>query len=136
MKKLIGLSILFGALFLLAGTSDAAGPVKGAKPSVAQAFGTTLVHVSSVPVVLYSVILSTGANGDFTAIFDTATTVGITTTGTSALKTRILTASTTANTVINFDPPLQLKNGLVFGQSSGVDQSLIVYEKGIVVQGY
>lgn len=135
MNKLIGFFFVVGALFVMAQPSQAASARGGAKPTVAITYVTNVVGISSGPATLYSVYMSTGAVGDFIALFDSNSIVGLSATSTTNLKTRVFAvSSTTLNTSMIFDPPLIFKNGLIATQSSGVDQSLIVYEKGIALQ--
>lgn len=137
MKKLL-LSIGLFGLFLLCGTSaQAAGPTRGAKASVALSYTTTVSTVSARgPAVLYSVILSTGASGEFVALFDSATVNGLASGTLTNMKTRCVYASTSANTQCNFDPPLQFVNGIMAAPSAATGQALIVYEIGRIVNGY
>lgn len=132
--------VLLGALVLglgMAGRSEAAGATRGAKAVATLTYTTTVSTVSLGASVLYAVTLSTGASGEYVAFFDTSTATGITSTlSTAPLKTRVFFGSTTANTVVNFDPPLQFNNGIVAVDSAITGQSAITYERGRVVSGY
>lgn len=134
MKKLLFV-LLLGAVW--AGTSEAAGPTRGGKGSVALNYSTTVTTVTVGAGVVYSVIIASGAASEYVVLFDSATTVGLAaTTNNSTLKTRCLASSTTGTTQCNYDPPLQFNNGIIAAGSAITAQSLIVYERGRVTQGY
>lgn len=141
MKKLL-LGISFVAVMCLMGTnSEAAGAARGAKTTTSVNYTLSVSTIATGPVVLYSVTLASGAASEFVAIFDTAPAVAATinanqTSAASNLKSRLFFGSTTANTTINFDPPLQLNNGLLVADSAVTGQSLFVFERGRVTQGY
>lgn len=135
-KTLVALSVILGSLLLFAGKSEAASMAQGAKPSFLLSYTTTVSTVTFGPAILYSVKLSTGASGEFVAIFDSATAVGLTSaTATSVLKARCFFGSTTANTDCKFEPPLQLFNGVQAVDSAVTGQSEITFERGRSSQG-
>jgi hypothetical protein len=138
MKKLLFSLVVLLGIGMVATRADAANPTRGAKTSTAITYSTTISSVSVPgPAVVYSVILSSGASGEYLALFDTASTGVITApVSSSALKTRVLYSSTSANTVVNFDPPLQFNLGLAAAGSALTGQALIVWEKGRVTNGY
>ena len=138
MKKLLLSLGLFGMFLLASGSVEAAGATRGAKQTVALNYTTTASSVSvSGASVVYAVIMSTGASGDFMALFDSASIGALSATSiTSALKTRVYMSSATQNTVINFDPPLQFANGIIAANSTATAQGIIVYERGRLVNGY
>jgi hypothetical protein len=135
MKKLLGLSFLIGMVFAMSSTSQAASARGGAKPATMVGFTTNaaLVGVSSTAVTLYQVNLSTMTAGDYIALFDSNSIVGLSGPGTTQLKTRLYGVAT-VNTVYTFDPPVIFKNGLIASHSAGLNQALITYEKGINLQ--
>ena len=136
MRKLL-VVLLLGVIW--AGKSEAAGPTRGAKGSISMVYalsGSSVAIVSGSAVV-YSIIMSTGATGDFVVLFDSASLNGLaSTTSTSVMKTRCMAGSTITTTMCNYDPPLQFNLGLAAVNSTVNNSALIVYEKGRVTQGY
>lgn len=134
------LKVLLAAVVLGLGmvASSEAANVRGAKAYVAMQGSTTGVVVSSGAAVLYSVVLSTGAAGtDFVVLFDSGAVTGLTAVNYGATyRTRINVSSTTQNTIVVFDPPLQFVNGITALNSNATITSLFTYEKGRVIQGY
>lgn len=140
-KLIIGVSFAVGCFLAMGSTHlEAAGAARGAKTTVNVSYTTTVSTVAAgTAVAVYSVVMSTGAAGEFIALFDTSAVGGITSGNTSVVggfKTRLYYSSTTANTTINFDPPLQFNSGLIVAPSAVTGQSLFTYEKGRVTQGY
>lgn len=139
MKKFAAFSFLL-ALGLLVGASrsEAASPTRGPKTFFTLNYTTTASSPTAKPgpVAVYSVIISSGAGGDYVALFDTNTVTGVTATLLTTLTTRCLASSTIAMTTCNYDPPLQFKLGLGAVLSTALNQALIVYESGRVTQGY
>lgn len=136
MKKLLFV-LLMGLLCV--GRSEAANPTRGAKGVGAINYTTTASSMSIVgPVVVYSVYMSTGATGDFVALYDTNTLTGITAGGTTGAgyKTRCMAGSTIATTSCNYDPPLQFNAGFGGVLSTANDAAIVIYEKGRITQGY
>lgn len=139
MNKLIAvlsLGLLFGFLSV---NAEAAPGVRGAKASKNINYSTTVSSVSvSGPATVYQVVLSTGTQAtDYVALFDSATSGAIAgATVSTNLKARIYVTTTTANTVVTFDPPLQFNNGIVAANSTSTMWSLITYERGRVTSGY
>lgn len=140
MKKLISFSVVVLGLFVLCSNADAASPARGAKGSMTVNYTTTVSSPAATggPLVIYSVIMSTGATGDYVALFDTSSVAGITAalTTTGVLKTRCMAGSTITTTMCNYDPPLQFNLGLAAVLSTAADQATIVYERGRVTHGY
>ena len=137
MNKLMGLFLLGALCFGLTQSVEAAGATRGAKAST-NVYGTQgIIGVSSGTAVLYSVVLGTGAAGDYAVLFDSASATGITATSfSSPFKMRIYFGSTTANTIVNFDPPLQFTNGIIVSLSTTTAPAAFVWERGRVVTGY
>ena len=132
MRKLL---VILALAVLWAGVrdSDAASPARGAKASATVSYTTTVSSVS-IPgaTVVYGVVMSTGATGDYVALFDTSTVTGITAalTTSNVLKSRCMAGSTITTTMCNYDPPLQFNNGVAAILSTAADHALIIYEKG------
>lgn len=141
MKKLLGVSLAV-VLCFGASMSHAAGAARGAKPSVAVNYTTTVSTIAlQTPAVLYSVILGTGVAGDFVAIFDTgAVAIPNINSGqissASNLKMRLYNVGAASQTIVNFDPPLQFNNGIIAAPSTALGAYLFVFERGRVTQGY
>lgn len=122
---------LFGLFLMCAVNSEAASARGGAKGNFALNYTTTVsTVVSNSPVAVYQVILSSGASGDFVALFDVATVTSQTAQTTANLKTRCIYGSTSQNTFCTYDPPLQFNNGLIVAGSAAGNNALIVYERG------
>lgn len=137
MKKLL-LGISFAAVMCLMGTnSEAAGAARGAKTTTTTAYSTTASSVAvNTPAAVYSVTLGTGTAGtDNVTLFDAAS-IGSLGINTQTFKVRVNVSSSTQNTVVSFDPPLQFNNGIIAINSAGTIWSMITYEKGRVTQGY
>lgn len=136
MNKLI--AVLSFGLFVVAmsGNAEAASARGGAKTVGAVTYTTTVSSVAvRGPAAVYQVVLSTGTAGtDHVALFDAATTVGITVGVTTGLRAKINVSSSTQNTVVTFDPPLQFNNGIVAANSAATMWSLITYERGRITQ--
>jgi hypothetical protein len=79
---------------------------------------------------VYQVVLTTGAAGDFVALFDVAAVSGQVAQTTTGLKTRCIYGSTSTNTFCTYDPPLQFNNGVIVAGSAAGNNALIVYERG------
>lgn len=141
MKKLISFGMVVLGFLLLSSKAEAGSPSRGAKASFSLNYTTTISSVVlNGPAVVYAVYQATGAASEFVALFDSATVAGINVTTTqtaNVLKSRCFFGSTTANSVgCVFDPPLQFNNGIIAADSAATGQSLIVYEKGRLNQGY
>jgi hypothetical protein len=138
MTKYKGSILFLGLVFLTTGALFAAAAVRGAKGHkvITQSTAATPIHTGAV--VVYSVILGTGAVTDYVVLLDSAnaTAAVVANQSDASYKGRFYAASTSANTNITFDPPLQLKNGLTAINSTAVMTSGISYEPGKVVQGY
>lgn len=137
MKKLLfGLVVLLGVG--MAGKAEAAGETRGAKASTAITYTTTASSVAvNGAAAVYSVVLSSGAASEYLALFDAASIGALAANSSgSSLKTRLFYTSTTSNTVVNFDPPLQFNSGIIAIPSAVTGQALVVWEKGRVVSGY
>lgn len=136
------LKVLLAAVVLGLGLSmrSEAALARGAKQVQSMQNSTTGIAVSSTSAVVYSVTLSTGTGGtDYVVLFDSNAITGlnaITQSTAVGYKLRINVSSTTQNTVVIFDPPLQFNNGLVAFNSTGVITSMITWEKGRIVTGY
>jgi len=120
------------------GTSHAASAARGAKQSLAINYTTAVSTVAlNADVVIYGVVMSTGATGDFVALFDTTTAAGISSgVQSSVLKTRCMAGSASVTTMCLYDPPLQFSQGGMAVLSTANDAALIVYEPGRLSAGY
>lgn len=135
MKKLL-VVLAFG--LLAAGVSEAANPTRGAKTVGTISYTASASSMSIVgPVVIYSVVMSTGATGDYVALFDTSTLTGMTAGNVGGgYKTRCMAGSTITTTMCNYDPPLQFNLGFGGILSTLSASAMVIYEKGRVTQGY
>lgn len=138
MNKIIGSFLLAAGVLCLMGRPSEASNIRGAKGYNAINYSTTGSSVAvSGPAVVYSVLVSTGTAGtDYVALFDQASLGGTVATTMTNLKTRIYVSSTTQNTYIVFDPPIQFNLGIIAANSAVGLQTLITYERGRVNQGY
>jgi len=93
-------------------------------------YTTNIIGVSTGPAVLYGVILSSGATGEFVAFFDTNTVQGIAANSSNVLVTKFFFVANGSGTVIPLDPPIQFNVGLFAADSAATGQSVILYEKG------
>jgi hypothetical protein len=135
MKKLLVL-LLLGVVW--AGKAEAANPTRGAKGVINTGYSVQMATVSTTAAVVYGVIITSGQpNVEYVVLFDTGTSVGqsATTRGT-AFRTSCGATSTSTVTQCNYDPPLQFNTGIVAAQATALSNSLIIYEKGRVTQGY
>lgn len=109
---------------------DAAAAVRGAKAKTVINFSATAVRACNGPGVAYSVILATGATTDFAVLRDTNTA------NTSSAQTAMVAAATAAGTQVTFDPPIQFRNGISFNAPATLPSATLLYECGVIVQGY
>jgi hypothetical protein len=91
---------------------------------------------------VYQVTLATGAAQDYCVLLDTNNTTGLTVPVTAAttkwpaqLGPRLFFGSTTATTVINFDPPILFYNGLMAECSDANVGAAITFEIGRGLSG-
>lgn len=136
MKKLIGLSLLVVGFLAMAGRAEAAGAARGSKSAFALRYTTTVSTVSLQPATVYGVVLASGAASEFIALFNT-NSAGAKTANTndSTLMTRVLFSSTSANTVVAFDPPMYFSSGVMVGDSAVTGLSTIIFEPGKNIAG-
>lgn len=132
MKKLIGFGILGLALLAWAPSAQAASSSRGAKSNAAILYSTSVSSVSTTgSATLYAVTLSSGTAGtDYVQLWDLASIGGTTLATNTGLKAKIVVSSATQNTVVNFDPPLLFKNGIIAANSATTMTSLITFEAG------
>lgn len=130
------MSVLMLGLFLV-GSAYAASGVRGAKAMTTSTQTASGVIIASGPVVLYSVIIGTGAVTDFVTIFDTNTTAALVAASqlTGNFRGRLYPTSATANTNIVFDPPLQFRAGLYAIPATALGTYTFVWEGGRITQG-
>lgn len=93
------------------------------------------------PGAIYEIILSTGVAGDYVVLFDTipfnssALTVTSGSNSSYQLGPKFFYGSTTANTVIRFDPPIIFYSGLMVSSSGSTESFGITYEEGRGISG-
>lgn len=137
MKKLMAVLLLGVACMAVSSKAQAvSAAARGAKYMANVSYTTTVSSVSvSGPAAVYGVILGTGVAGtDYMAIFDRAS-IGNATVQGNTMIARIYASSTTQNTYVQFDPPLQFNSGIVAGNSTNAIWGTIIYEKGRVTNG-
>lgn len=149
LSKLLG-SLLLGVGILVMGSrAEATVGVRAPKAGAELSYTTVISSVTpftvlestsgiTKPGAVYQLILSTGVSGDYLVLFDTNSATGnVLGTGQLAdqLGPRYFYSSTSANTVITFDPPLIFFNGLYAVNSAGTESAEIVYEVGRSLTG-
>lgn len=130
MKKLMGILFFLGVV-AMAKDVQAAASVRAPKSYTTINYSTTpsSVTVSGAGVV-YGVILSTGTAGtDYMALFDSAS-IGTLVANATTFKVRVNISSTTQNTVVTFDPPLQFTSGIIAALSAATSWGTVIYERG------
>jgi len=154
MKKLLSLTLMaFGLLIMTSHRAEAASGVRAPKEVFVSSYTTGAILVTPaistnavaaaayMPGAVYQVILSSGAASEYEVLFDSGNCAGITATwavgGPTAtlLAPRLLYGSTTANTVITFDPPIRFDNGLCVIDSAATGSAAITYELGRGLSG-
>jgi hypothetical protein len=131
MNKLFKSHLLsLGLAFLLVGSAFAAASVRGAKGMKTTVFTATAVAPCSGPGVVYSILTSSAAVGDFVVLRDSGTA------NTTSTIAAAISPSATLASQVTFDPPLQFKNGISINQPATNNWSTVTYECGKVVQGY
>lgn len=130
MNKIKNIILGFGLVALFGAAAYALGPVK---PYV-HSYSTTAGLVAAGGGAVYQVVLSTGASGEYVVLVDSGSATGVdvanATTQSKLLSSRLFYASTSASTVITFDPPIKFVNGLVIDGSAVTGQAAILYQKG------
>lgn len=130
---------LLVALTLVMGyglVSHAASIPRSPKETHVHAYSTTATLVHSGPGAVYQVVLGTGAAGEYAVLVDSGSATGVDAPSTSKLiAPRLMYSSTTANTIIPFDPPLMYSNGLVVDGSAATGIAAITYESGRPLSG-
>jgi hypothetical protein len=110
-------------------------------PSVSS---STALAAQYMPGAIYQVILSTGASSEYVVIYDTTNCIGLTATSPTGntpaqtyqnLGPRFVYGSTSADTVLTFDPPLRFDMGLCVLDSATTGQYSITYELGRGISG-
>jgi hypothetical protein len=153
-NKLIGSLLLGIGLVAFVGHDGIASVgVRSPKEGAEVAFTTAVSSITSFTVLestsgimkggaIYQLILSTGVAGDFLLLFDTNSALGNASAGVGnnvqnadQLGPRYMYSSTTANTVITFDPPLLFENGLFAINSGATESAEIIYEVGRSLSG-
>lgn len=148
MKKLMGFIFGLFVLCTLAPKSHAANYSVAPMDAFVTPFSTAVSTYVAGPGAVYQVVLSSGAASEYVQLFDSASVVGLSATyngfsvlntsgvvSTVSLGTRLIYSSTTANTVIRFDPPLQFFNGLAVVDSAATGQASITYQLGRGLDG-
>jgi len=106
---------------------------------------TTLANnpnAAFMPGAVYQVDLSTGASGEFVELFDSTFTItncalaaGAQIANQNLVSPRLMYGSTSANTVITFDPPIRFDWGLWMCDSAVTGHAAVTYELGRGVSG-
>ena len=149
MKKLMGWIVgLFGLCMVMASTGHASGYAIAPMDTFVTPYSTVVSTYVAGPGAVYEVILASGAASEYVQLFDSAAVTGLSATyngasvlnssgivSTVALGPRLLYGSTTANTIIRFDPPLQFFNGLAVVDSAVTGQASITYQVGRGLDG-
>lgn len=131
MKNKSAVLVTMGMMMFLAGTIYAAASVRSPKNYINVGQSTNSIGVSSGPAVLYAVTIATGAVTDFVTIFDSNSVVGLTSAQMGGnFRMRLYPSSTTQNTSIVFDPPIQFRNGIIAIPGTALTNYLFVYEQG------
>jgi hypothetical protein len=132
MKKLLMAALLLGVVCVAKSEAGVA------KNYYSEKYATTISTVVIGDAALYSVMLGTGAAGEFINFFDTANVTGLATTyiTSSPFVFRLLystvtpSGATVGNTLYKFDPPIQFNNGIMIAPSAATGTALITYEVG------
>jgi hypothetical protein len=126
-KKLIVVSL---ALILgLAGLTQAAPGVRGAKGMKTTSFTATAQLVCAGGGAVYSVLSSTAAVGDYVVLRDSGTA------NTSSALSYQFSPSATLTSQLTFDPPLQFYKGISINQPATNNWSTVTYECGRITYG-
>lgn len=152
-KLFCGLLLAFGVLLATREVKASVG-VRAPKQMYELNYTTAISSVTAFTVLestsgiqkagaVYQLILSTGASGDYVILFDTSTATGLVlgppsggaTQAPSQIGPRYYFSSTSANTTIVFDPPLQFYNGLMMYESSATNAAGVSYELGRGLNG-
>lgn len=132
MRKLI---VVLALGLAWCGVSEA---VDGGDRSAAQmatiGYTTSAVNVSTGnPLILYQVVLATGASGEFCVLFDSGSAVGLTAAGGGATQRYRLYYSSNVlleNRSFVFDPPVQFNEGIVAFNSAATGFATLIYNYG------
>jgi hypothetical protein len=98
-------------------------------------------NAAFMPGVLYQVILSSGASAEYYQLVDSTydftcpVNYGAIPANQTLLGPRLFYSSTTANTVITFDPPIRFDSGLFGCDSAVTGSAAITYELGRGISG-
>jgi hypothetical protein len=132
-NKLVVCFALVGLMLFLTRNASAASDRGGAVVGTALNYTTNVVAVSTGSAALYQVVLGSGAASEFVVLFDSGAATGLSSGLTnSTFKARLFFATTSSNTVVTFDPPLQFNNGIMAIDSANTGQALFLYQKGRV----
>ena len=136
MKKLM--SCLFGlfAVSTFVAWAHAANFAIAPMDAFVTPYSTSVSTYAAGPGAVYEVTLASGAASEYIQLFDSASVTGLSATynGASVLNSsgvvatvdlgpRLFFSTTTANTVIRFDPPLQFFNGISRCDSAATGQA-------------
>ena len=135
MRNLKLVSVVFGLLFGVAALSHAGGLTKP-RSTALHSYSTTPTLVASGPGAVYQVVMATGTASEYVILVDSASVTGVVATSNSkAITPRLFYGSTTASTVITFDPPIVFRNGLVVAPLANTGQLSVSYETGRSIGG-
>lgn len=153
-KLFVGLLLVFGLMALASYNSNAVTVARSPKHSYLYSYSVAITSVTpftvlqatstlqAQPGAVYELNLSTGTAGDYIILFDSIpySAASLANNGTAnnnayQLGPRFYFGSTTANTKITFDPPLEFYNGLMVIGSSNTEQASVTYEVGRGLSG-
>lgn len=144
------MGLLFGlfGLCILAADAHAGNFAIAPMDAFVTPYSTSVSTYVAGPGAVYQVNLASGAASEYIQLFDSAAVTGLSATynGASVLNSsgvvttvdlgpRLFFSSTTANTVLRFDPPLQFFNGLAVVDSAVTGQASITYQLGRGLDG-
>lgn len=139
LKKALLVSL---ALALFCKGSEAGVAVRSPKQHACVNYSTAFTTATTGPGALYSVLLGTGAAGEFLVVIDSGNGTGLSTTGSSSLYIipKISFVGNSSNpvssyTVVNLDPPITFYNGLMVGDSANTGFGCVVFEQGRGLSG-
>lgn len=121
--------------FLFVGTALHAAMARSGGKASTTVFGVTgPVSITTGPAVLWAVYLSTGGVFDYTVVFDSGSSNGLTNLimdATKGYKMRFYDmAFSSFTTIYTLDPPMQFNNGIVAAQSAAAQSSMFVFQRG------
>ena len=153
LNKWIGGLLLGFVLLGVVSKAQAIAVVVAPKNTFEVSYTTTITTVTAIssstslsqfnPGAVFQILLSTGASGDYFQMYDSTAATNVATCGAVAgltgsatlLGPRFYFSSTSNNSVVRLDPPLEFFNGLVVCVSSTADQASFSYDLGRGLSG-